>query len=585
MNGHGPKVLVGGLVTVAAAVIAAVVFGEMGGGLGSRSAWSALGLGLVAGVASAAFVPRTRAPLRRPSGWVEWAVVACFALFAFRSFCWLFFENGDQWMFLSPNNLGDLSIHLTMIGYFANGAPFWPANPIFAAAPLHYPFGVDLWNALLVLAGADLMRGLIWTGLFGSAATGFALWRWGGPFALAGFLFNGGLFGLSLLTEWKIDAAQGEVAWKSIPLALFVTQRGLLYAIPAGLLLLWSWRSRFLHRVKAVPLPVELFLYATLPLFHLHTFLFLSLLLGGWFLLSFLEGVWQELFPPSSRLALLRFVALAFVPATLLVWKLTGGLQSGGQIRFQPGWMQHDQNPFLFWFGNFGIFPLCVAAVLWHLLRKPTVDKAREAAIVLPCVAIFLLTCFVLFAPWEWDNTKLMLWSYLALLPAIGALLARQHIVVRWATCFLLFFSGFFVLWGGLGGTGYSLAHRSELDNIRPMVAKIPITATFAGHPTFNHPLLLLGRKMVAGYEGHLQSHGIPYQPAFEALQRVLRGERGWENDAHALGIDYLFWGREEKQAYGDWPPASGIGAIAPFAESPWGKLYYLGAKPPPQGR
>ncbi len=566
---------------VAVAVIAVVFLGEIAGGLSSRTAWSALLIGLAIGGASAVFVREHTQPPRGPVGWVEWSVVACFALFALRAFCWLLFENGDQWMFLSYNNLGDLSIHLTMIRYFANGAPFWPENPIFASTPLHYPFGVDLWNALLVLAGADLTRGLIWTGLLGSAATGYALWRWGGAFALAGFLFNGGLFGLSFFMNWQLDGVQTHVAWKSIPLALFVTQRGLLYAIPTGLLLLWSWRNRFLYRTAALPLVIEVFLYATLPLFHLHTFLFLSFLLGGWFLLSFLSGIWQEVFPPSSRSALLIFVALAFLPATFLIWKLTGGLQSGSQIRLQPGWMQHEHNPFVFWFGNFGVFPLCVGAVLWSLLKSPTLDKAREAAVVLPSVAIFLLTCFVLFAPWEWDNTKIMLWSYLALLPAIWALLKKQSLVLRWATCVLLFFSGFLSLLGGMGGSGYSLAQRSELDGLRPMVAAIPITATFAGYPTYNHPLLLLGRKMVAGYEGHLQSHGIDYTPRWEALQRVLRGERGWENDARALGVDYLFWGNEEKRAFGDWPPASGVGAIPPSAQTQWGTLYYLGTPTP----
>src|SRR5213078_3005310 len=63
------------------------------------------------------------------------------------------------------------------------------------------------------------------------------------------------------------------------------TQRGLLYAIPAGLLLLWSWRERFFrigerNRHRA-PLPfwVELALYASMPLFHFHPFLALSIVL------------------------------------------------------------------------------------------------------------------------------------------------------------------------------------------------------------------------------------------------------------------------------------------------------------------
>ena len=74
-------------------------------------------------------------------------------------------------------------------------------------------------------------------GLLASIATGVALWRWGGAFAMAAFLFNGGLAVLLALPHPDIDALQEHLDWKSIPLALFVTQRGLLYAIPAGLAL------------------------------------------------------------------------------------------------------------------------------------------------------------------------------------------------------------------------------------------------------------------------------------------------------------------------------------------------------------
>ena len=69
---------------------------------------------------------------------------------------------------------------------------------------------------------------------------------------------------------------------------MFVTQRGLLYAIPAGVLLLWHWREKFFRQGaqgqegrRSGPLPfwVELSLYASMPLFHVHTFLALSIVL------------------------------------------------------------------------------------------------------------------------------------------------------------------------------------------------------------------------------------------------------------------------------------------------------------------
>src|SRR5213075_2683128 len=185
-----------------------------------------------------------------------WTVAAFFAIFAVRSFCWLFYIDGSDYKIQSPNNLGDLSLHITLIKTFANGVPLWPDNPIYVASKLRYPAGIDLFNALLSLVHVDMITGLVWVGLVGSLATFYAFYRWGGSFAVAGFLFNGGITGLQFFKTWKFldyqgtaaDIAHKPIAWKSIPLSMFVTQRSWLYAIPAALVLLWHWREKFFRR-------------------------------------------------------------------------------------------------------------------------------------------------------------------------------------------------------------------------------------------------------------------------------------------------------------------------------------------------
>ena len=62
----------------------------------------------------------------------------------------------------------------------------------------------------------------------------------------------------------------------------------MLFALPAGLLLLASWRTRFFAAGDdgwRLPRWGEVLLYASMPVFHLHTFIFLSLMLGSWFVL------------------------------------------------------------------------------------------------------------------------------------------------------------------------------------------------------------------------------------------------------------------------------------------------------------
>src|SRR6266704_1099776 len=241
-----------------------------------------------------------------------WLLGVCFLMFAVRSFCWLFYIDGSDFRIQSPNNLGDLSLHITLIKTFANGVPLWPDNPLYVASKLRYPAGIDLFNGLLSLVHVDLITGLVWVGLVASLATFYGFYRWGGTFAIAGFLFNGGIAGFQFFKTWKFldyqgtaaDVAHKPIAWKSIPLSMFVTQRGWLYAIPAALVLLWHWREKFFrqnvvaagdpsavaaakaddsgqsaavevrgNRKGPLPFWVALALYASMARFNLHTFI------------------------------------------------------------------------------------------------------------------------------------------------------------------------------------------------------------------------------------------------------------------------------------------------------------------------
>src|SRR5438034_5788555 len=329
-----------------------------------------------------------------------WAVAACFAVFAVRSFVWLLYIDSSELKIQSPNNLGDLSLHLTLIKNFANGVALWPDNPIFVFSKLRYPAGIDLFNALLSLVHVDLLIGLVWVGLLASLAIFYGFYRWGGTFAVAGFLFNGGIAGFQFLKTFKFldyqgtaaDIAHKPIAWKSIALSMLVTQRGWLYAIPAGLVLLWHWREKFFSGVPTInpdssaetspqpedsptnqtrlrkgPLPwwVELSIYASMPLFHLHTFIALTIvLIVGLFFerateLKFIlnlardEGIggigrlishpkmWTEIFrgAPIRRHAAALLIA-AFIPATCFVWVTTDQFHAASVLKWHPGWAQ-----------------------------------------------------------------------------------------------------------------------------------------------------------------------------------------------------------------------------------------------------
>jgi len=683
------KWLSAGLTFVNLSVVCGVLLGMVGHGLNALSA----ALALICGVAFAAAAWLGTSDPDKPGGsgakfskstrrygkiWF-WLVATFFALFAVRSFCWLLYIDGGDLKIQSPNNLGDLSLHITLIRNFANGVHFWPDSPIYAFSKLRYPAGIDLFNALLCLVHVDLMRGLVWTGLLGSLATFYAFFRWGGTFGVAGFLFNGGIAGFQFLKTLKFLDYQGgnKIAWKSILLSMFVTQRGWLYAIPAGLVLLWHWREKYFRETPLVPtrrdlsapdtssaeaaakaaekrddpeaqpvvaaddvgqvaavnarsnskgpLPfwVELSLYASMPLFHVHTFIALTIVLViGLF---FERLTWPRIFSeaPMRRHAT-TLLSVALIPATFFVWLVTDQFHAKSMVKWHPGWVQDSADfgapffriggaanfgsatafgsllqktwngviaPFFqFWLTNFGLWVLLALALValcgwrawktgWRWGTKPPAD----VAFVLPAVVIFVIGYFVQTAPWDWDNLKLMVWGYFLILPFLWSdLIGRWAFPERAVTCIALFASGLITLLGGLtaGHPGFGLIDRARLDAIGTAVRPLPVEARFAAYPTYNHPLLLQGRKVVLGYPGHLWTEGFDYNEPNRQLTALMRGAPNWREAAQALGVRYIFWGRDETTNY--------QGSSRPWettarriASGDWGAIYDLTPESP----
>jgi hypothetical protein len=447
------------------------------------------------------------------------------------------------------------------VAHFASGASFWPENPILAGERLRYPVGVDLLTATLVQVGFSLPVLLVAMGLVGAAASALALRRWGGSLAVAGFLFSGSLAGFQVLWTGQLVDYDQAVPWKNLFLALLVPQRGFLLALPAGLLLLWSWRRRLLRGERALPAWVEGLAWGAMPLVHLHTFLFVSVAAAAWAILG-------------GRLrAALPALAWAFVPATWSIWQVTDGFRAASLVGLHPGWMIGTSSPLGFLASNFGLFlPLAAAALVlaWRARRR------EELAVLAVALLVFAGLFLVKLAPWEWDNTKVMLWCYVAALAPIGSLVLPR-LAVPWRAALLALFllpGAASVLGASLGG-GPRLEVLDVAEHEGVCRALLGLRTTrVATAPTFNHPVALCGRPIVAGYAGHLWSHGLDASDTQRRLARLMRAEPGWREEARALGASHVFWGRREAQAF----PTSTAPwrAHPPAASGPWGGLYPL---------
>jgi hypothetical protein len=560
---------------IAISSLLGVFFGYSSLGLTTSTSLVALSLGLVL-AAVPLFFHRGGAKLEAPNRrhLIAISLSVFFLLFALREFSQVIFVANDEVRVISPNNLGDICLHLAHINYLASGPHFWPENPIFAFDQLRYPIGLNLFNAELKLIGIEPKPGIILVALLGSLLTLRALFLFNGSFGVAAFLFNGGLAGFHFFQSWTLKDYQADLAWKSIPLAMFVTQRGLLYAIPAGLLLLHHWKTTLLDRrlEKGIPFWAEWLLYCSMPLFHLHTFLFLSFLLFWWFLFG----------DPNWRGHFLRLILFSVIPATFFVYVVTGFAKTGA-IGWQLDWMAGPHEaPWWFWLRNFGFFLPASLALLIYLLipAKPLARDARQRIRLLffPSAAVFLACSVIKFAPWEWDNTKLFFWAYLVIMFCLWeAFFTKWHPLLRVPVIFGLFFSGFISLVGGIFANpeGYGIGRASEWQQVADATRSFPANTVFATYPTYNHPVLVNGHRVVMGFPGHLWSHGLNYRPVEVKMTDLMNSETGWQDLAKELGVDYLFWGPFEATNYPD--SQKGWEKTCPLvAEGPWGRIYDL---------
>jgi hypothetical protein len=125
--------------------------------------------------------------------------------------------------------------------------------------------------------------------------------------------------------------------------------------------------------------------------------------------------------------------------------------------------------------------------------------------------------------------------------------------VVRAALVALLLLPGAPAALGGfLAAEPLAIFLKGERDEVCAAIRAVPVGARVATAQAFEHPVALCGRAIVAGYGGHLWSHGLKAGPVEERLKRLMNGEPGWEEAGRALGASFVFWGGRERRAFPD---------------------------------
>jgi len=468
-------------------------------------------------------------------------------------------------MWAGHRNLwADWAQHLGDVASFVWGENFPPTNPRFPGAPLNYHYLASVTGAALVELGLDpasalCLHSFVFSVVVVLAVHAFARRLGLGPgaasFAVVLLLLGGGLgfwhewtrVSGSLWDRAALDAAN--FRWLNVYFALIVPQRGWLYGIPLGLLVL-SLLDAGLAERRSRHFLVAGVVAGLLPFAHLGTLLALALL-GPFLVLAFPRREWF-LFAASC----------AVIGLPQVIVQQAGGAGAAGALRWAPGWVAPPDPWFWFWIKNLGLFlPLLLMTFVLPGLVAP-----RSRRLLLAFQPLFVLANLLVFQPWDWDNTKVLVWWYLASCMLVAALLAklwqlRPRPVLRPLVALVvvsLTLSGVLETANTLlGRDRHRLLSAEEIDLARRVRAETDPASLFVVGLQHNHPVpVLSGRRVLMGYPGWLWSQGIDYA----SREREIRAIFALGPDSEALierhGVDYVVVGPVERERFGADPAA-----------------------------
>ena len=172
-------------------------------------------------------------------------------------------------------------------------------------------------------------------------------------------------------------------------------------------------------------------------------------------------------------------------------------------------------------------------------------------------LSVFVTVGFVMpnlfrFAPWIWDNNKILIYWFIVSSPFAALGLAHLWRARHWRrglAAFLFFtmtFAGALDIWHGANG---QLEQRNfDLDGIAlaRVMRDLPQGTIVLHAPTYNSPVCLSGKLSVMGYNGHLASYGIDYGTRETDIQSFLRGDVGSERVLDKYGATAFIIGPQE---------------------------------------
>jgi hypothetical protein len=490
----------------------------------------------------------------------------------------------------AAHNLGDLPLHLGIIYSFTDGNNFPPENLSFAGTRLTYPFMVDFVTACLAKLGSSVVEAVFWQNLFLIFSLILLLDylvfkitnnKVAGKLSVLILFFCGGFGFIEFFRDYYKDGRgiveflwnlpndytirSSGLRWGNSLTTLFITQRSLLMGFPLTLGILtyiwWLFSSnkekqfeRFDSQGVKTTDSIENFKYAkisavffgllagSLVLIHVHSLLVLFLVCAVLFFFSIER--WKEwtLFGFS--------VCLVAVPQFLFLMS-GSAVNTKDFIGWHFGWDKGDENFFVFWFTNLGLFIPLLLVSLFLMLKNGEFGKL---IFYIPFALCFLIANVMKLAPWQWDNIKVLIYWFTGSLPFVALLLARMFEVKKLAMMFIaliclisLTFAGALDVWRTVSRQiNYEVFSKDAVSIAEMIKQKTTPDALFLNAPTYNSAVVLSGRRSLIRYPAHLSSYGIDCREREEDVKKIYKGSTEADSLIDKYGIDYVMISPEE---------------------------------------
>jgi hypothetical protein len=256
------------------------------------------------------------------------------------------------------------------------------------------------------------------------------------------------------------------------------------------------------------------------------------------------------LFPTWRWVAFFSTWALVGAPQIMMQQGTAPGAL--GALRSQVGWLAAPDPWLWFWIKNLGAFVILLPVTFFRR-RLMSPDSLRLLVGFMP---LFAIANLVVFQPWAWDNTKLLVYWFLAVCILVAALLAQtwregttlgRGLLACVALTMIL--SGILVNFHQLMGLDRHLLLTAEERRLAAAVrAETPRDSLFAVGLQHNHPIpVLSGRKVLMSYPAWHWSQGIDYA----RRERDLRAMFALTSEARDLfdeyDVDYVVIGPRDQ--------------------------------------